>query len=433
MAEDLKKHTDGCIADEGSTGGNVSDDGSTVGNVVAGKGTDEGSTRGNGIAGNVTDEGGTGGNGTHRNGKEKSKKEKARYGAYIALIILGAIAALVALFYGIGALFNILAPVVVGAVFAYILNPLVHFLETKPFRQFPEKLANVLATVLAVIFALAIVLFLLLAVVPQLIESIREMIDSISSYQAQISDFFDWLTSATKVDFSQMNNWLADFSENIPQWLHDNISQLLEFSKSAGDRILTVTMGFVLSIYFLLDKARILAGAQRFFHAVLPENKFDSFSHDVKRTHSILTRYIIAQLVDALIVGTACAILMLIGRMPFVALISSVMAIVNLIPTFGPVIGSAIGVFFLLLNDPMKALIFLIVMAIIHAVDGYILKPKLFGSALGVSPVLVLASVIIGGRIFGVWGMLLAIPVAAIVSFLIEDLVTYLEKKKQSL
>ncbi len=370
---------------------------------------------------------------TKDNGKENTKKEKARFGAYIALIILGAIAAIIALFYGLGALFNILAPVVVGAVFAYILNPLVHFLETKPFRKLPEKLANVLATILAVLLALVIVLFLLLAVVPQLVESIKEMIASISSYQAQIKDFFAWLSSSTKIDFSQVNDWLAEFSANIPKWLHDNISQLLQFSMSAGDRILTVTMGFVLSIYFLLDKARILSGAQRFFRAVLPENKNESFTNNVKRTHSILTRYIIAQLVDALIVGTACAVLMLIGRMPFVALISSVMAIMNLIPTFGPVIGSAIGVFFLLLHDPMQALIFLIVMAIIHAVDGYILKPKLFGSALGVSPVLVLASVIIGGRIFGVWGMLLAIPVAAIVSFLMEDLVTYLEKKKQSL
>lgn len=370
---------------------------------------------------------------TKDNGKENTKKEKARFGAYIALIILGAIAAIIALFYGLGALFNILAPVVVGAVFAYILNPLVHFLETKPFRKLPEKLANVLATILAVLLALVIVLFLLLAVVPQLVESIKEMIASISSYQAQIQDFFAWLSSSTKIDFSQVNDWLAQFSANIPKWLHDNISQLLQFSMSAGDRILTVTMGFVLSIYFLLDKARILSGAQRFFRAVLPENKNESFTNNVKRTHSILTRYIIAQLVDALIVGTACAVLMLIGRMPFVALISSVMAIMNLIPTFGPVIGSAIGVFFLLLHDPMQALIFLIVMAIIHAVDGYILKPKLFGSALGVSPVLVLASVIIGGRIFGVWGMLLAIPVAAIVSFLMEDLVTYLEKKKQSL
>ena len=94
---------------------------------------------------------------------------------------------------------------------------------------------------------------------------------------------------------------------------------------------------------------------------------------------------------DALIVGVACAILMLIGQMPFVALIAFVMGVMNLIPTFGPVIGNVIGTFLILLHDPMKALIFFIVIAIIHAVDGYILKPKLFGSALGVSPVLVFA------------------------------------------
>ncbi len=362
--------------------------------------------------------------------KEKSKKDRARFGAYIALIIIGVIAGLIALFYGLGILFKILAPVVLGAFFAYILNPLVHFLETKPFKKLPEKLSNVLATILSILVALAIVLFLILMVIPQLVDSIREMIGSISTYQAEIEDFFNRLSSSTGVDFTPVNVWLGDLSENIPKWLRDNTNQLLQISKDAGDRIVTTTMGFVLSIYFLLDKARILAATKRFFCAALPENKYANFSKNVRRTHLILTRYIIAELVDALIVGTACAILMLIGKMPFVALISSVMAIMNLIPTFGPIIGSAIGVFFLLLNDPMKALVFLIVMAIIHAVDGYILKPKLFGSALGVSPVLVFASVIIGGRIMGVWGMLFAIPVAAIVSFLMEDLVTYLEQKK---
>lgn len=363
--------------------------------------------------------------------KEKSKKEKVRFGAWMALIVIGVIAGLIALFYGLGALFKILAPVVTGAVFAYIVNPLVHFLEVKPFKKMPPKLANILATIIAVLLAVAVVLFLILMVIPQLINSITEMINSIDTYQAEIAGFFKHISASTGIDFSPVTTWLGDLSENIPKWIRDNTNQLLEFSMSAGDRLVTITMGFALSIYFLLDKARILASTKRFFRAILPEGKYDNFARDTARTHSILTRYIIAELVDALIVGTACAILMLVGNMPFVALISSVMAIMNLIPTFGPIIGSAIGVFFLLLHDPMQALIFLIVMAIIHAVDGYILKPKLFGSALGVPPVLVFASVIIGGRIMGVWGMLLAIPVAAIVSFMMDDLLTYLEQRKQ--
>ncbi len=363
--------------------------------------------------------------------KEKSKKDKARFGAYIALIVIGTIAGLIALFYGLSALLKILAPVVAGAAFAYVLNPLVNFLEKKPFKKIPETISHILAIILSVLLALAIVMFFLLMVTPQLVESITEMINSIDLYQEEIEGFFKQLSATTGIDFSPINDWLADLSENIPKWIRNNTDQLLKISMDAGDRIATITMGFVLSIYFLIDKARILAATKRFFSAVLPENKYSGFSKTVHRTHMILTRYIIAQLVDALFVGTACAILMLIGKMPFVALIASVMGLMNLIPTFGPIIGSAIGVFFLLLNDPMKALIFLLVMAVIHAVDGYILKPKLFGSALGVSPVLVFASVIIGGRIMGVRGMLLAIPVAAIVSFLMDDLLTKLEEKKK--
>lgn len=363
--------------------------------------------------------------------KENNKKEKARYGAYIALIVIGTIVGLIALFYGLSAVLKVLAPVVTGAAFAYVLNPLVKFLEKKPFKKLPETFSHILSIILAILLALAIVMFFILMVIPQLVESITELINSIGLYQKEIEGFLKQLSTTIGIDLSPISNWLADLSENIPKWIRDNTDQLLKLSMDAGDRIVTNAMGFVLSIYFLLDKERILAVTKRFFSAVLPENRYSGFSKSVQHTHSIMTRYIIAQLVDALLVGTACAILMLIGKMPFVALIASVMGIVNLIPTFGPIIGSAIGVFFLLLNDPMKALIFLIVMAIIHAVDGYILKPKLFGSALGVSPVLVFASVIIGGRVMGVWGMLLAIPVAAIVSFLMDDLMTKLEEKKQ--
>jgi predicted PurR-regulated permease PerM len=360
----------------------------------------------------------------------KSKKDKARFGACIALIIIGIIVGLIALFNGLGILMNILSPVVVGAVLAYVMCPLTNLLERTILKKLPEGLKKVLSIVLAVLLLLAIVLFFLLLVIPQLIITIRDMIGNIGTYKDEIEGFLYGVSEKTGIDLSQVYVWLEQFRENLPVWLKEHAAQLLQLSKSAGDTIVNVGLGFTLAIYFLADKMGILNAVKRFFKAILPDKRYPGFSRTVQRTHSILTRYIIAELVDALIVGLACALLMIIGQMPFVALIAFVMGVMNLIPTFGPVIGSVFGTFLILLHDPMKALIFLAVMAVIHAVDGYILKPKLFGSALGVSPVLVFASVIIGGRILGVWGMLLAIPVAAIISFLMNDLMTYLEKKK---
>ena len=117
--------------------------------------------------------------------------------------------------------------------------------------------------------------------------------------------------------------------------------------------------------------------------------------------------------------------------MQYVGMISVVIAVTNLIPTFGPIIGGLIGAFILLLVDPWDALIFIIFTMILQTLDGYVIKPKLFGNSLGVSGLLILIAIIVGGKMFGVVGILLAIPFAAIIDFVYKDyLLSALEKKK---
>ena len=117
--------------------------------------------------------------------------------------------------------------------------------------------------------------------------------------------------------------------------------------------------------------------------------------------------------------------------MQYVGMISVVIAVTNLIPTFGPIIGGLIGAFILLLVNPLHALIFIIFTMVLQTLDGYVIKPKLFGNSLGVSGLLILIAIIVGGKMFGVVGILLAIPFAAIIDFVYKDyLLSALEKKK---
>ena len=113
---------------------------------------------------------------------------------------------------------------------------------------------------------------------------------------------------------------------------------------------------------------------------------------------------------------------MMITGLPYAVLISVVVGVTNLAPTFGPIVGGVVGAFILVLVNPGYAICFLIFTLILQTVDGYILKPKLFGDSLGISSVLILVSIIILGRIFGVVGVLLSIPIAAIVDFMYRDL-----------
>ncbi|MBE5861551.1 MAG: AI-2E family transporter [Lachnospiraceae bacterium] len=143
-----------------------------------------------------------------------------------------------------------------------------------------------------------------------------------------------------------------------------------------------------------------------------------------------MEKYIIAELVEALVVGSANFIFMLIFGMPYAVLVSVVVGITNMIPTFGPIFGAAIGGLILLLADPWKAVAFLIFTAILQTLDGYVLKPKMYGDALGVSPVMILVFIIVGGKMFGVIGILIAIPLAAILSIVISKFQAVLLERK---
>ena len=151
----------------------------------------------------------------------------------------------------------------------------------------------------------------------------------------------------------------------------------------------------------------------------------------LRRCNVILSRYIVFNLVDALIVGAVNAIFMSVLRLPYVGLVSFFIGVTNLIPTFGPVIGIALGAFVLVLVKPWHALIFIIFSLVLQLLDSYLLKPRLFGDTLGVSSLWILVGIIVGGRMFGITGILLAIPAVAILDFLYkEHLLPWLEQRR---
>ena len=164
----------------------------------------------------------------------------------------------------------------------------------------------------------------------------------------------------------------------------------------------------------------------------MSETMYVKFSAFLKRCDGIFIKYLICEVLDALIVGAANAVFMLIFRMEYVPLVSAVVGVTNLIPTFGPLIGAAAGVFILMMVNPMHAVLFLLFTGLLQGLDGYVIKPKLYGNSLGIPGIWVLIAVILGGRIFGMWGMLLAIPFAAILDIVIkEGLLPLIRKRKQ--
>ncbi len=196
---------------------------------------------------------------------------------------------------------------------------------------------------------------------------------------------------------------------------------ILSASASAGKSIANWVIALILSVYLLSSKGAIVSGINRLLCAILKEKRLVAISTFFDRCNKIVIRYIIYNLLDALIVGPANAAFMALTGMQYVGLVSVSVAVTNLIPTFGPVIGAVIGGFVLLLVKPVHALIFLIFSVVLQFLDGYVIKPRLFGNSLGVSGLLILAAVVVCGNMFGIVGILLSIPIAAILDFVYND------------
>ena len=172
---------------------------------------------------------------------------------------------------------------------------------------------------------------------------------------------------------------------------------------------------------------------KRLLKALLSQKHYKSASTFLSHCNGILNRYVIFDLIDGLIVGTVNAIFMAILGMQYSGLVSVVVGVTNLVPTFGPLVGAIIGGFILLMVKPVHALFFVIFTINLQTIDGYVIKPKLFGGTLGVSGLWILIVIIAGGRIYGIVGILLAIPIAAILDYIYREmLLPALERKNSS-
>ncbi|MCR4676348.1 MAG: AI-2E family transporter [Sphaerochaetaceae bacterium] len=299
-------------------------------------------------------------------------------------------------------------PVIYGCIIAYIVNPLSEVLF-KAVKN--RKVANILSFVLV----LLILVFAVLILIPQLVQSGNMFAANLDGYVAAASQTLQNMGIGKET--LDLEALYASSGEILSGWVKENTSSIIAVSGVAGKSIMNLALGFILAIYLLSEKKNLKTGAIRFLDAWLGEEKSLKVQSFFRECDRICNRYIVFNILDSVIVGCANALFMLIFGMEYVGLVSFVVGVTNLIPNFGPVIGLVVGGFVLLMVNPVHALIFLIFTLILQALDGYVLKPKLFGDTLGVSGLWILVGVIVGGNMFGVVGILIAIPVVAIVDF----------------
>ena len=317
------------------------------------------------------------------------------------------------------------APVFMGFVIAYVLDPLVNLYSKKVLYKVKKtKLRHTLAVTLSILSVVLFIVILVVALVPQVIDSTITFAGNLSGYVLSFQRLMRRLNTLAlqhDIDLSKFISSSDELLQSITKILPDNLNKILNVSYNFGARMFDWVISFILAIYLMLDKTKLRGGFKRLLRAMMPENVYNSTASFWSRCNKILIQYIAFDVMDGVIIGLLNWFFMVVMQMPYVAIISVIVGVTNLAPTFGPMVGAIIGAFILLLVDPMYALIFLIFTAVLQTLDGYVIKPRLFGESLGVSSEWILISLVVGGRLLGVVGILLAIPFAAIGDFVYHD------------
>lgn len=348
---------------------------------------------------------------------------------YVALTHLPAISNVMKT---IGAYFE---PVILGIVIAYMVNPLAELMREKVFKGVRrEPLRWILSVAVSVAVVLLVIVLLLVTLIPQLIESISLFAGNIDRYAETLMKMLEKLgyDAPTAFNIEGLINSSENLLTSITGLLSTHLKGLVSKSAGIGKGLVNVVIAAILSVYLLMGKKGVQEGAKRLLNAILSDPAYEWLMTFLGRCNNILIRYIVYSILDAIIIGGANAIFMAVTRMEYIGLISVLVGVTNLIPTFGPLIGGVIGAFVLLMANPPHAMMFVIFTMILQFCDGYIIKPKLFGDSLGVSGLLIMVFLVVCGNMFGIIGILLSIPLAAIADFVYrEELVPALERNKQ--
>ena len=337
---------------------------------------------------------------------------------------------------GVGTIKTIVSPFIYGFVMAYLLSPIYNATVRGLYKLLGKYFKNkqrlfsfckLVASVVAVVCLIGAVAGLIALIVPQVIESLTGILKSLPQRLTQLSALFNDITS--KMD----NKRLAMKMSEIYAQVQTNLIELAQTKLLPGmgtlvgqvstqviltlKTMMNVMIGVMACVYMLNSKERFQGQFKKVILATLPTEKAEAVFDFAKFTNRTFGGFINGKIIDSIIIGIICFILMKIFGFPYPILISAIIGITNVIPFFGPFIGAIPAAIIILLVSPIHALYFLILIFILQQVDGNIIGPAILGNTTGIASFWVLFSIVIGGGLFGFIGMVLGVPVFAIIYY----------------
>ncbi len=328
----------------------------------------------------------------------------------------------------ISKLTGILMPFIYGAVIAYLLKPVCNCVENFLRRLLPEKMgtaANMLAVTISLLFGILVVYALIMMIVPQLITSVTTLY-----YTARnnLNDFVDW---ASHQEIIASNQKLLDFIETSYDNLQDTLDNLVRTKLVPSVQSLlsgaalgvmsfvtflkNIVIGLIVSVYLLASRKKFGQQGKLILYSLVKPRWADLIMEEIRYADRMFGGFINGKILDSAIIGVLCYIACLIFKFPSALLVSVIIGVTNVIPFFGPFIGAIPATLLILIQNPIKALWFVLFVLVLQQVDGNIIGPKILGNTTGLSSFWVLFAILLFGGLWGFVGMIIGVPLFAVI------------------
>ncbi|MEF2689824.1 MAG: AI-2E family transporter [Bacilli bacterium] len=347
----------------------------------------------------------------------------------------------------IGKILYIFRPLLYGIIIAFILTQSFNFFNRKFTKLLSKrskdtikvkKESKIISISISILILLLILFWIFYLLIPKLLISVVGIVEMLPDSIVKVESWLENILKGNPAIENIILTMINDSSKSILSYLSEGILPKMEnivTTVTVGlngmyEFLRDFTIGIVFSVYLLINKNKYVSEMKKFIYTFLGIKKGNSLLQGARYSYKIFNGFIKGKLLTSVALGIVCYIAMILFKMPYAALISLIVAITNIIPFFGPIIGWVPGVILLLLINPIQALYFTIIIIVLQQIEGNILSPKIVGDSIGLSGFWVLFSIMIFGGIFGLVGMIIGVPIFAIFyHFASYQLKKYLAKK----
>ena len=338
---------------------------------------------------------------------------------------------------------SVFTPVLIGFAIAYILNPMLRFYEFKVFKRIKKKNVirglSILCTYITSLLIIAILLYLL---IPSIVESVFKIVSQYNDYVSVTSNWINNIINkftasehaSEYVDEATIKSVIAQFFAVSGDAFAAVADYIVEYGMGLFVGIKNTVIGIFISIYVLISKEKLQAQVRKFGAAVFSETKQRQIGKYINLTHRTFSNFFIGQIVDACILAVitffSLLIFRIVGDYQLALLVSFIVGVTNIIPIFGPIIGAVPSFFIIFITNPQKAFFFIILIIVLQQIDGNIIAPKILGESTGISSLGVIIAIVIMGDLFGIFGMLIGVPVFAVAITVVKEAIESKLKKK---